>query len=158
MSEIKSFLQWLEGRQSEYNQRIKTAFDSLCQDEIEMMHQIVDMSLDYQDDGATFEFFIMVGKFDLPNNWVQHAYAIESEVYLYFKIPHGSEKNYENSLKKCDKGGGAPFLRITGDHISKVQISEFHKRIKSAFPDWETFMSASSHDEDAEFTLTIYRM
>lgn len=162
MSEIKSFLQWCSKRESEYHDRLRKAFDSLCKDEIEMVHQIMDISLDYQDDGAKFEFLIIIGRCEGNHIWGQNLYIYRGNNTIFtpstLYSADRSMKSHEDNLSKCGRGECAPYLKIDGDHISKSQISEFHKRIQSLFPDWKITISSSLHDEDAEFCMVIYRM
>jgi len=164
MSEIKSFLQWCSNRESEYHDRLRKAFDSLCKDEIEMVHQAMDISLDYQDDGAKFEFLIVIGRCEGDYIWGQNLYIYHNNNTLFIPSTlYSADRTmsiYEDYLSKCERGECAPYLKINGDHISRIQISEFHKRIRSAFPDWKISLSSSPwrDDENGEFCMVIYRM
>lgn len=158
MSEIKSFLDWSKNYELEYKKRLEKAFFDLCEDEIKMVGSIIDVALEYQDDGAEFKFLIFIGKVEKPDKWFNIVYSINihESLRLIFDANGHPNKTPERLIKKCLDGDGSPFIVIECDHTDKDSIKDFYQRIKSLFPDWKCEIGLLS--EPGHFNLTIYKI
>lgn len=156
ISRFKLFLEWSRSNvhMGEYRKFIEESFLRLCEEEIEMMKTIIDISMEYQDDGAEFEFLIYVGKREDPNRWLFHVYTFENECVI---LDSGHIIGLERSLQRCENQEGAPFLVVNGDSMKEGSSQDIYQRIKSLFPDWKFEIEISGFTDDV-FSLEIYKM